>query len=55
MECFYDTLRNFGLFDLGFVGSWFTWERRNLLENNISERLDRGVANEQWLSMFPSA
>ncbi|KAA3489008.1 reverse transcriptase [Gossypium australe] len=32
--------------DMGFQGTWFTWERGNLPETNIRERLDRWVANE---------
>lgn len=43
------------LVDLGFFGPWFTWERGNLLETNIKERLDRGVANEEWMKLFPKA
>ncbi|MBA0756234.1 hypothetical protein Gogos_021838 [Gossypium gossypioides] len=31
----------------------FTWERGNLPETNIQERLDRGVANTNWIVMFP--
>ncbi|KAK5826340.1 hypothetical protein PVK06_021258 [Gossypium arboreum] len=30
----------------------FTWERGNLPETNIQERLDRGVANDAWMSLF---
>ncbi|KAA3469650.1 putative Transposon TX1 [Gossypium australe] len=39
--------------DIGFSGAWFTWERGNLPETNIRERLDRGVANEEWVALFP--
>ncbi|KAA3462890.1 reverse transcriptase [Gossypium australe] len=53
METFRDTLANCGLMDVGYSGTWFTWERGNLPETNIRERLDRGVANEKWLSLFP--
>lgn len=38
-------LRIFGYMD--------TWERGNLLETNIRERLDRGVANANLFYMFP--
>lgn len=55
IEYLRDTLRDYGLFDLGYVGSWFAWERGNLPENNICERLDRGVTTELWLTMFPLA
>ncbi|KAA3478183.1 reverse transcriptase [Gossypium australe] len=55
MEEFRNTLQDCQLFDLGFSGNWFTWERGNLPETNIRERLDRGVANKKWISMFPQA
>lgn len=41
------------LIDVGYFGRWFTWERGNLPETNIQEHLDRGVANENWISLFP--
>ncbi|KAH1047687.1 hypothetical protein J1N35_038471 [Gossypium stocksii] len=42
------------LYDLGFNGLWYTWERGRLIDNNIRERLDRGVANTEWWSLFPT-
>lgn len=36
------------------LGHWFTWERENLPTTNIQERLDRSVANDQWMSLFPT-
>lgn len=50
MKAFRGVLWDCGLFYLRNLGSWFTWERRNLPGNNIRERLDRGVLNELWLS-----
>ncbi|KAA3468409.1 reverse transcriptase [Gossypium australe] len=41
------------LADLGYSGNWFTWERGNLPETNIQEKLDRGVGTEQWRTLFP--
>lgn len=41
-------IEDFQLEDIRYLGVWFTWERGNLLETNIKERLDRGVANEKW-------
>lgn len=41
------------MYDVGFEGSWFTWERGNLPETNIREQLDRGVANMGWITLFP--
>lgn len=53
MEDFRKALEDCNLMDLGFCGNWFTWERGNLPETNIQERLDRGVANDDWVSLFP--
>ncbi|MBA0731346.1 hypothetical protein Golax_025818, partial [Gossypium laxum] len=53
MELFRETLDICQLSDVGYTGRWFTWERGNLPETNIQERLDRGVANASWISMFP--
>ncbi|KAK5771922.1 hypothetical protein PVK06_048178 [Gossypium arboreum] len=53
MDLFRRTLEECQLIDVGYSGRWFTWERGNLPEMNIRERLDRGVANTRWISMFP--
>ncbi|KAA3488589.1 reverse transcriptase [Gossypium australe] len=53
MKLFRKVLSECILMDMGFSGRWFMWERGNLPETNICERLDRGVANEEWLAMFP--
>ncbi|KAA3453752.1 reverse transcriptase [Gossypium australe] len=53
MEAFRDILEECKLSDIGYLGVWYTWERGNLPETNIKERLDRGVANEEWLLLFP--
>lgn len=55
MELFRNVLAENGLMDLGFSGPWFTWERDNMPTTNIRERLDRGVANEEWFLNFPTA
>ena len=39
--------------DLGFSGPDFTWHGRRRGEL-IWERLDRGVANYEWLEKFPT-
>lgn len=54
MQEFRRVLEDFHLVDIGFSSSRFTWERRNLPEMNIRERLDRGVANDSWLDLFPN-
>lgn len=40
------------LLDVSYSEVSFTWEKGNLPETNIRERLDRGIANEEWLKMF---
>ncbi|MBA0700551.1 hypothetical protein Goari_022121 [Gossypium aridum] len=52
MEAFRTVLEDCNLRDLGFSGRWFSWERGNLPETNIRERLDRGVAMEEWISLL---
>ncbi|KAA3471313.1 reverse transcriptase [Gossypium australe] len=53
METFSNVLEECQLMDVGYSENWFTWERGNLPETNIQERLDRKVANAEWMSMFP--
>lgn len=39
-----------GLADIGCQGECFTWQR-----GLIRERLDCGMANSQWIDLFPNA
>ena len=43
------------MFDLGFVGQRFTWCNGRIGDQRTLVRLDRMVANEAWLNMFPEA
>ncbi|XP_074371315.1 uncharacterized protein LOC141712322 [Apium graveolens] len=52
---FTDTITDCGLVDLGFVGEKYTWERSRGIENWVQERLDRGLANQEWCNIFPAA
>ncbi|MBA0753826.1 hypothetical protein Gogos_020747 [Gossypium gossypioides] len=54
MEAFRGVLEECQLMDVGYSGVWFTWEMGNLPKTNVRERLDRRVANVEWMSMFPS-
>ncbi|KAH1107407.1 hypothetical protein J1N35_011175 [Gossypium stocksii] len=54
METFRRVLEDCNLSDIGFYGNWFTWERDNLPDTNIQKRLDRAVATEGWLNLFPN-
>lgn len=53
MEMFSDALRSCDLVDVGYSGSWFTWERGNSMHTNIQERLNKGFANDLWVGLFP--
>lgn len=53
MKMFHDVLQCCELMDIGFLSPWFTWERGNSMRTNIRERLDRGVANNLWMNLFP--
>ena len=52
---FRESLRRCGLIDLDFVGQRYTWCNGRLGEQRTLIRLDRGVANKEWRSMFPEA
>ena len=43
-----------GFVDLGYVDSKFTWSRQIMGETTMWERLDRALANDDWISMFPA-
>lgn len=50
-----ETLSGCNLFDLGFVGEKFTWEKSRGMSGWVQERLDRGVATQSWKNLFPDA
>ena len=39
--------------DLGFSRNPFTWSNKRQDHHLIKERLDRGIANSQWVHLFP--
>jgi hypothetical protein len=51
MEAFQRTLDECRLCDLGFKGSKFTWHNGRDGMAFTKERLDRGVANQEWCAM----
>ena len=52
---FYDFVQTNALVDLGFVGNNFTWSNHRYGRANIKERLDRGLANQGWMFLFPNS
>ena len=55
MKVFRECLSDYGLIDLGFVGRRFTWCNGRIGEQRTRVKLDRMVANEEWMKMFPEA
>ena len=54
MQAFRDVLDECGFVNLGFIGPEFIWHSRRY-GHLIWERLDRGVANYDWIAKFPTA
>ena len=54
MQAFREVLDFCGFIDLGFTGPKFTWHSRRH-GYLIWERLDRGMANYDWIAKFPAA
>ena len=54
MENFRNVLVDCQLRELNVVGGKFTWSRGKNMDV-IMERLDRGVATNKWLDLFPFA
>ena len=55
MAAFHEVLANCSLQDLGFHGAAFTWSNMRLSGDLVRVRLDRSVANAEWISLFPNA
>lgn len=54
MDRFMQALEACELHDLGFEGDVFTWRNKETKgDTHIRERLDRAVANFEWLERFP--
>jgi hypothetical protein len=52
IQLFKDCLTDCGLSDMGFSGPMFTWTNKQENESNIRVRLDRAVANGEFLALF---
>ncbi|GMY20381.1 hypothetical protein FCV25MIE_15620 [Fagus crenata] len=55
MAAFREALSDYSLQDLGYRGLDFTWSNRRVDGALVRVRLDRYVANEDWLLFFPRA
>ena len=55
MARFREALSDCSLSDLGFVGPEFTWSNNREDDELVRVRLDRGVASQEWRSLFPKA
>jgi hypothetical protein len=54
-KAFADFVHFNALVDLGFVGNRFTWSNHREGSFNIRERLDKGLANQNWVHLFPNS
>ncbi|XP_075657955.1 uncharacterized protein LOC142627937 [Castanea sativa] len=52
MQLFREVVDECGFIDLGFVGSQFTWQKHFADGHSIWERLDRALANNEWMLRF---
>lgn len=52
MQIFREAVDECGFIDLGFVGSQFTWQKHFADGHSIWERLDRALANNEWMLRF---
>lgn len=52
MQLFQDVIDECGFIDLVSVGSPYTWQKHFIDGHSIWERLDRGVATNNWLMKF---
>ncbi|KAM7277228.1 hypothetical protein ACFE04_019094 [Oxalis oulophora] len=55
MESFRMVLEDCGLKEIQTDGPWYTWKNNGKGGNEIFEKLDRVVVNDDWDLMFPNA
>ncbi|KAF9622284.1 hypothetical protein IFM89_031087 [Coptis chinensis] len=53
IDDFVSLMEDLEMVDLGYHGPAFTWLNNRLEAANIRERIDRVVANAEWLNLFP--
>lgn len=54
-QSFREMMEDCELRDLGYEGSWYTWERGLTKQTRVRERLDRFMGNASWCVHFPEA
>ena len=52
MQLFREAVNECGFLDFGFIGSQFTWQKHFADGHLVWERLDRALANNEWLLRF---
>ena len=52
MESFRNVVNFCSFLDLGYVGTDFTWCNMQEVENRIQLRIDRALANTEWIGKF---
>lgn len=52
MQLFREAINECGFLDLGFIGSQFTWQNFFADGHLVWERLNRALANNEWLLRF---
>ena len=55
MESFRNVVNFCNFLDLGYVGTDFTWCNMQEAENRIQFRIDRALANTEWIGKFEGA
>ena len=53
MQAFRDVIDKCRFMDLGYIGPNFTWSKHYTDGHSIWERLDHGLATNQWFMKFP--
>ncbi|KAL2923025.1 Tol-Pal system protein TolB [Bienertia sinuspersici] len=41
------------LWDLGYIGQWFTWEMGLTVHGRVREQLDRFLGSPSWFTLYP--
>lgn len=52
MQQFWNMINSCGFIDLGFNGPEFTWCNKREPQVRVWERLDRALANAEWIRLY---